>query len=790
MFWTHWWYGAVSRPRGLIFRQMEKIIQYRLKGVDCASCGAKIEAALCNLDGVREVSVTVPAQLLTLTVVPDVATEAKVLSLVSRLGYGAVNMSEAGKPVTGVHTTHTGDESTQKQVAAAHSHAHGFEGNGRWWQQRGARLVLVSAAALVVAWLFGLLFPPLGRWAFTLAMLVGLLPVARRAFAAARAGVPFSIESLMTVAAIGAVVIGAAEEAAMVVLLFLLGELLEGLAAGKARASISKLTDLVPERALVQRGDDFEWVAAAQLQIGDRIRVRPGDRIAADGEIVQGIGSVNEAPVTGESVPREKRVGDRVFAGTVNGESALLVAVSAAAANNTIARVVRLVEEAQQAKAPMARFIDNFARHYTPVIALLALLTACVPPLLGGDWGQWAYKALALLLIGCPCALVISTPAAVAAGLAQGARRGLLMKGGVVLEAVGRLGVIAFDKTGTLTSGTPEVTDVWDAPSASSAGVANVDSKTLELAAALEAGSSHPLALAVLSHARERGVQITVAEHLSALVGRGVAGVIAGRRYFLGSANAAAYFTAFDAPSRARIKALAEQGKTVCVLLAEPLGETAKLIEPLDGSANTFAKMVDQHDADWQVVGVLALRDQLRADAVEGIAKLRMRGVRCLMLTGDTEPTANAIAAELGIMAQAELLPQDKQRIVTELKQQAEGGRGLVGVVGDGINDAPALAAADVGIAMGGGTDVALETADAAILRGNVSDVAAMVDLSRATLRNIYQNITFALGFKAVFFVTTLIGITGLWPAILADTGATVIVTLNAMRLLRWRYKG
>lgn len=802
---------------------MEKTIQYRLKGVDCAGCGTKIETALQRLDGVQEVSVAVASQLLTLVLESGANVEAEALLLVSKLGYGAVRLNR-DKPTKqiGAERMHgerradntagtvavdyasraqtAGDACDQEAdesagyppvarsaagdarpdeadglaaASAGDAHDHGFEPNARWWQQRNARLVAVFAVALLGAWLIGLLHPSTGNWALIAAMLVGLYPIGRRAFAALMAGVPFSIESLMTVAAIGAVVIGAAQEAAMVLLLFLLGELLEGIAAGRARASIRKLADLVPAQAWVQRaGGVFEPIAAAQLQVGDVIRVRPGDRIAADGEVLQGVGSVNEAVVTGESVPRLKEPGQRVFAGTVNGESALLVTVSAKAADNTIARVVQLVEEAQQGKAPLARFIDTFARRYTPAIALLALLVACVPPLWGGDWGQWTYKALALLLIGCPCALVISTPAAVAAGLARGARCGLLMKGGAVLEAAGRLRVIAFDKTGTLTRGTPEVTDVWDADdrdtddsARAAAGGAIAGGQTLKLAAALEAGSSHPLAQAVLDYAQGQGLAEVLAEDLGTIAGSGVAGVIAGRRYFLGSARAAAERVPFSASLRMRVEALAQEGKTVSVLITQ----------------------TDGKDGGWRIVGLLAFRDQLRAEAGSAVERLQARGIRCLMLTGDTAPTANALAAELGIEVRAELLPEGKQQIVAELKQQAQGRGHFVAVVGDGINDAPALAAADLGIAMGSGTDVALETADAAILRNSVSDVVAMVDLSRATMRNIYQNITFAIGFKVVFLVTTLLGITGLWPAILADTGATVLVTLNAMRLLRWR---
>ncbi|TPQ51995.1 heavy metal translocating P-type ATPase, partial [Prosthecomicrobium hirschii] len=423
--------------------------------------------------------------------------------------------------------------------------------------------------------------------------------------------------------------------------------------------------------------------------------------------------------------------------------------VEATAADNTIARVVKLVEEAQESKAPTERFIDGFSRWYTPAVVLVATLVAVLPPLLGfGSWGAWVYKGLAILLIGCPCALVISTPAAIAAGLAAGARRGLLMKGGAVLEQAGRLTAIAFDKTGTLTAGRPKVTDIV-APDG-----ADDHRAVLAAAASLEVGSSHPLALAILAEAAERGVAVRPASDVAALPGKGVAGRLDGAALFLGSVAAAGEAAGLDEALRGRIAGLARAGKSVSVLTR-----------------------------DGRVVGLVAMRDEPRPDAAQGLEALQAAGIRTIMLTGDNQATARAVAASLGIEVRAELLPADKQRIVREL--QAEGHR--VGKVGDGINDAPALAAADLGIAMGGGTDVALETADAAVLHGRVTDVADMIGLSRGVMANIRQNITIALGLKAVFLVTTVAGVTGLWPAILADTGATVLVTANAMRLLGWR---
>ena len=712
--------------------------RYRVSGMDCGSCAAKIETALRRVPGVREVRVSVPAGTVAVSHDDTLGTDAVVRPLAA-LGYGAT----LADPVADGPDAACGGGCCGTE---AHSHSHGDVDEAPWWRGGKARLTMTAGAALAAATVLGLLVPATEPWAFPLALMVGLVPVARSALAAARAGTPFSIEMLMTVAAVGALLIGAVEEAATVLVLFLIGELLEGVAAGRARAGIRGLTALVPDTALLdQDGAAPQAVPAAGLAVGSVILVRPGDRVAADGIVLSGRSAVDESPVTGESVPKLKREGDTVFAGTINADGALRVRVTAAARDNTIARIVRLVEEAQASKAPTERLIDRFARLYTPGIVGVAALVALVPPLaFGGGWTEWIYRALAVLLIGCPCALVISTPAAIAAGLSNGARRGLLLKGGAVLEALGRITTVAFDKTGTLTEGRPRVTDL--APF----GVG--EAELLADAAALEAGSSHPLARGILAAAAERGIAPPAADEVTALPGAGLNGRVAGRRVALLSPQAAA--SALRPAQAEQAAAFAGTGKTVSVLL-------------VDGIA----------------AGLIAMRDEPRPDAHSGIAALDRAGIRSLMVTGDHARTAGAVAGALGMTAHAELLPEDKLRIVRSL--QADGQR--VAKVGDGINDAPALAAADVGIAMGGGTDVALETADAAILHGRVGDVAAMVALSRRTMANIRQNIALALGLKAVFLLTTVLGVTGLWPAILADTGATVLVTANALRLLSVR---
>ena len=606
---------------------------------------------------------------------------------------------------------------------------------------------MFAAIAVAVAFIAGRIFPQIEQWVFIVAMIVGLPPIARRAYVGAISGTPFSIETLMSVAAVGAVFISAAEEAAIVVLLFLVGELLEGVATSRARASIKALATLVPKTALRESGGKTEEVPADSLALQDIILVRPGDRVPADGIILSGESAIDEAPVTGESVPKRKQVDDPVFAGTVNQDGALRIRVTAAAADNTISRIIALVEQAQESKAPTERFIDRFSRYYTPGVMVVAAFISILPPLVTGEpWNEWIYKGLAVLLIGCPCALVISTPAAIAAALSAGARRGLLMKGGAVLESLGKINMVALDKTGTLTAGKPQVTDIV-------AGSMS-ERETLELAAALEVGSSHPLASAILAKAKADGIQPAQSTHAGAVGGKGVVGTVNGVELFLGSPKAVAEMVALNAELDARIVALNDEGKTVSVLLANGV-----------------------------VAGLIAMRDEPRPDAVEGLKALKDLGADIVMLTGDNTRTAAAIGKTLGIEPRAELLPQDKQRIVGELKTSGK----IVAKVGDGINDAPALAAADIGIAMGGGTDVALETADAAVLHGRVIDVANMILLSRATMSNITQNIMISLGLKAFFLITTVIGVTGLWPAILADTGATVLVTANAMRLLGWK---
>lgn len=704
-------------------------LKLRIDGMDCGACAVKIENALRGLPGVADVDVSFGQRSLSLSVDEDRTPRGTIEARIKALGFKSSSPDGAATE------------------APSFDHAEPDEA-GVWWSTKRGRQVLLTALLIAAAFLVSQVEDRWSTWAYSAAAIVGLVPIARKALAGAAAGMPFSIETLMSVAAVGAIAIGEAGEAAVVVLLFGVGGLLEGVAAGRARAGIKALIDLVPRTALRVRGEQVETIPASALAIGDIAVVRPGDRVPSDGTVIEGASEVNEAPVTGESVPILKQPGAPVYAGSINADAELRVSITKTAADNTIARIIRLVEEAQGSKAPTARFIDRFSRWYTPAAMTMAALVVLIPPLaFGADWVTWIYRGLAVLLIACPCALVISTPAAIASGLARGAQRGLLIKGGAALETIGKLRTIAFDKTGTLTLGHPKVTDI----------VTEVDTEAelLAKAAAVERGSSHPLALAILEEAKTRGLEtLKTFGGTVATPGKGVTARLRSAFVSVSSPRHAAEGNLVSESLQLRIRTLEEQGKTVVVV-----------------------------SEDKRVLGLIALRDEPRPDAAEGLARLRSLDVRLIMLTGDNARTAAAIATPLGLEARAELLPDAKLAEISALKEA-----GPIGMVGDGINDAPALAAASVSIAMGGGTDVALETAEVALLKNRVTGIAELVSLSRATLTNIWQNIALALGLKAVFLVTTMMGSTPLWMAILADTGATVLVTANALRLLRFKY--
>ncbi|WP_374990477.1 heavy metal translocating P-type ATPase [Pseudomonas sp. G34] len=557
-----------------------------------------------------------------------------------------------------------------------------------------------------------------------------------------------NINALMSIAVTGAVLIGQWPEAAMVMVLFAIAERIEAKSLDRARNAIRGLMALTPEQATVRQADG-SWQAqdVTQVSIGSVVRVRPGERIGLDGQVLDGHSTVDQSPITGESLPVEKTLGDTLFAGTINQGGALEYQVSAAASNSALSRIIKAVEEAQGARAPTQRFVDRFARIYTPLVFLLSLAVALVPPLLlGGAWFEWVYRALVLLVVACPCALVISTPVSIVSGLAAAARKGILVKGGVHLENGRHITHLALDKTGTLTHGKPVQTDYL--------ALADDAEGYRQLAASLAARSDHPVSLAVASAAQQRNVELLDVQGFEALAGRGVQGTIAGQRYQLGNHRLLEELGLCTAEIENRLDELERQGKTVIVLS-------------------------DQARA----LALFAVADTLKDSSREAIASLHAMGVKTVMLTGDNQPTAQAIATQVGIdEARGDLLPTDKLASVEKLLGQ----QGVVAMVGDGINDAPALARADVGFAMAAiGTDTAIETADVAIMDDDLRKIPAFIRLSQQTAAILKQNILLALGIKAIFLAMTVTGHATMWMAVFADVGVSLLVVFNGLRLLR-----
>ncbi|UTV26767.1 zinc/cadmium/mercury/lead-transporting ATPase [Photobacterium atrarenae] len=690
-------------------------LSWKVQNMDCPSCAGKLEKAVSAIEGVYSAKVMFATEKL----------------LVNCGNQALATVIEAKASDTGFPLV-----STQRPSEPAPQ---------SFWRRNGA--ILTIALMMLASFVISRVSETFGLAAFTATTILGLFPIVRKAVAQAKGGSPFSIETLMSVAAIGALYLGETAEAAMVLLLFLLGEQLEGYASARARSGVKALMDLVPEQATLIRADGSKIkVAAEALAPGDVIEVAPGGRLPADGELMDISASFDESALTGESVPVERLPGESVMAGSLVADKVVRLKIVSAQGENAIDRILHLIEDAESRKAPLERFIDRFSRWYTPAMIALAALVIVIPPMFfAQSWEAWLYKGLTLLLIACPCALVISIPAAITSGLAAAARRGALIKGGAALEQLGRIDMVAFDKTGTLTQGKPVMTDLvsWDSDEA----------RLLQQAAAVEDGSMHPLAQAVVKAAASRGLTVLQAEHREALPGRGIMGVVDGDALLLVAVDRMPDEICLSAVQQAEAEALEAQGKTLVVAIRNR--------EP---------------------VGLIAWRDNLREETPQAVQQLSAMGIRSVMLTGDNPRAAAAIAGEIKIDYRAGLLPADKVREVELANQHSK-----VAMVGDGINDAPAMKTAAIGIAMGGGTDVALETADAALTHDRVVELPAMIALSRATLANIRQNIGLALGLKALFLVTTLLGFTGLWVAVLADSGATALVTLNALRLLRFK---
>lgn len=609
---------------------------------------------------------------------------------------------------------------------------------------------LVALGLAIAGFAASGLRPGLAPALFAAAILVGGVPVARQGLRQALQRT-LGMNALMTVAVLGAMAIGEWAEAATTVVLFSLAQRLETRSLERARRAISGLMSLAPETAWVRRATGEQRVAASAVAAAEHIVVGPGERVPLDGIVQEGYSELDESPLTGESRPVTKGPGAEAFAGSINGTGVLLVRVSRPASETTLARIIRRVEEAQASRAPSQGFVERFARVYTPAVVCLALMLATLPPLvLGTGFVEWTYRALVLLVIACPCALVISTPVSIVSALTAASRRGALVKGGAHLEAIGRVRCVAFDKTGTLTRGVPEVTDVVPAPGSSRADV-------LRLTAAVERRSRHPIGAAVLEAARREGIDPPLAEDVTALPGLGMRGRCDGAYVLVGSHRLFEERGRCDHCLDSELLRLEAEGKTVV--------------------------LVGKEAAGCGLVGVLAVADAVRAEAAPAVAALHAQGIRVALLTGDNARTAEAIADRLRIEERhANLLPEDKQRRVAELQEES----GCTAMVGDGVNDAPALAAASVGIAMGvRGSDAALETADIALMSDDLGRVPELIQLGRRTARVIRQNIVLSLAVKGIVLILALAGYGSLWAAVAADMGASLAVIGNGLRLLK-----
>ncbi|MBT0401486.1 zinc/cadmium/mercury/lead-transporting ATPase [Morganella morganii] len=688
---------------------------WQVEGMDCPSCARKIETAVLKIAAVTQAKVMFATEKLVVDAAGDV--RADVTSAVQQAGFVLWDLNGGSAAPKKKE-----EQSLLKQATP----------------------MLILAVLIALSYALEFVNPEFGKYAFIASTLIGLFPIAKSSLRLIRSGTPFAIETLMTVAAVGAIIIGATEEAAMVILLFLLGEMLESYAAGRARRGVSALMALVPEDAVVIKDGQKVSVPVAQLRPGDIIEIAPGGRLPTDAELLSEFASFDESALTGESVPVERAQGEKVAAGSLSVDRAVQMKVVSEQGQNAIDRILTLIEEAEERRAPIERFIDRFSRYYTPMIMLFSALVIVIPPLfMGQEWYPWIYRGLTLLLIGCPCALVISTPAAITSALAAATRRGALIKGGAALEQLGTVTTVALDKTGTLTEGKPQVTDIVALNNHS-------DADVLTFASAVESGSHHPLAKAILERTEALGLTITEAENRKAHAGKGVEGELSGVTILVSAPGKLADGLLTDAAA-AEVTRLENEGKTVVAVVA--------------GN---------------RLTGLIAMQDTLRSDAIEAISQLKAMGVSAVMLTGDNPRAAAAIAGTIGMDFRAGLMPEDKVKAVMALNNEHH-----TMMVGDGINDAPAMKAASIGVAMGSGTDVALETADAALTHNRLTGIAEVITLSRATRKIIRENITIALGLKAVFLVTTLMGLTGLWVAVLADSGATALVTANAVRLLR-----
>lgn len=694
---------------------------FRLTGLDCADCATKLERVLAATAGVEDASVNFGAAKL---MVRHRISPTEIVHVVEGAGYGAI------PETTSVLVP------AKKQQSFLTTHARGIT-------------TTISGILLVIAWSMAqahlsdtVTFP-----IYLLAIFSGGYWTLRRALSSVKARI-VDMNVLMMVAVVGALFIREWTEAATVAFLFSVSNLLESYTIKKTRQSIRQLMELAPSDALVRRKGQEIRLPVNQLRLDDVMIVKSGEKIPVDGRVLAGASAVDQAPITGESVPVEKQVGDDVYAGTLNTLGALEIQVRKLAQDSALARIITLVEDAQEQRAPSQAFVDRFARYYTPAVLILAVVIAILPPLvLQQPWSSWVYRALALLVVSCPCALVISTPVAIVSAIGNAARHGVLIKGGAFLEQAGSLSVMAFDKTGTLTQGRPDVTDILPYGTHDASSV-------LRLAAAVEQRASHPLADAILRRAHHEHLTLPAIDGFVAVPGQGATAIVGTDTIYVGTPKLFETFGVSLDAVHTDMQRLQSEGKTIMLV-----------------------------GTKTEVYGILAAADQVRPNSADAIAQLRKAGItRTVMLTGDNPATARALATQIGIDEfRAELLPEQKVSAVEALRAQY----GAIAMVGDGINDAPALATANIGIAMGvAGTDTALETADIALMADDLSKLAYLIRLSRKALRIIKENIALSLLIKGVALVLIFPGWLTLWMAVLADMGASILVTLNGLRLV------
>jgi len=718
---------------------MSQVIAYKVQGLDCAEEVAVLKKEVGGRAGVLDLDFDVINARMTVTYDPDKISPDDLVAAVAATGMAAIPWSE------------------RSQQAPL-----GF------WQEYGRVIMTAMSGMLLVAgfsvhwFLHGLVdafaagpdgqheFPIFSIMLYVGAVVTGAWFVLPKALLSVKRFRP-DMNLLMTIAVIGAMGIGEWFEAGAVAFLFAVALLLEQWSVGRARRAIASLMDLTPTTAcyICPHDGDLLEKPVEEVPVGVTVLVRPGERIPLDGIVLKGSTTVNQAPITGESAPVPKDVGDEVFAGTINEDGAIEFRSTKPAGDTTLARIIRLVESAQTRRAPSQQFVEKFAVYYTPAMMALAVAIALVPPLLfAAPWAEWFYRALVILVIACPCALVISTPVSIVSGLTAAARNGVLIKGGMYLEAAGRLKAVALDKTGTLTHGRPEVQQIIPLNGHTAA-------ELIERAAALEANSEHPLARAVLRKAQAEGIQVRRAEGFQAIKGKGAEGLFDGRPFWIGSH-----------------RMMHEKG-----LETPEAHDAAERYEDVGHSVIIVGN-------DTHVCGLITVADAVRAESAQAVHEMKRLGIqKVTMLSGDNEGTAKAIAGLTGVDEfQAELLPEDKVGAVESLVKRF----GNVAMVGDGVNDAPAMAVATLGIAMGSvGTDTAIETADIALMSDDPSKLPWLIGHSRRTLRVIKQNITFALGLKFLFIALALPGMASLWMALAADMGASLLVILNGLRLLR-----